>query len=269
MDNHKKVVSPTPTPQFATASPTLVVAPPQQEEDTNLIAQKYWSEANVAILVQLHRKYFATEETRHNPDNWNLLTKEYNAISSDSRPKKSIMDRWDKLMRKYNAERSCMALQQHNNTAISNTAMPIVSYWNHFQYIDSYLGHLPIPDDIIYKNARYEENDNDYDDVVIRNKRPRSESEEPQRKKNTVDTQRLLMEQTLSSQQLQIDLIKKNYDAMAHMNMKFIEICEKVTTQQHNNENRYLNLLEKYMLLDKSNNRNNIPKVVEEAEHDF
>jgi hypothetical protein len=190
--------------------------------------KRYWSEANVAVLIQLHRKHYhgiISEDPSTSSAAWKNLTVEYNGITNDDRSLTELMCKWDKLLAKYNAERSCLMLQRRVSSGLQQP-MPLVSYWNHFQYMDGYLAHLPVPDQCLYKR-----------------KRKRSQSELPI--SQLLDTQRLYMEQTALKQQQQIDMMVQSYDAMNKMNTKFVELCEKVTSGTRVNEDRYLNLLEK------------------------
>ncbi|KAI9336462.1 hypothetical protein BD770DRAFT_401738 [Pilaira anomala] len=194
--------------------------------------QKYWSEANIAVLIQLHRKYFNNNSNDPNLDNtWSLLTKEYNAITCEDRSKQTVKKRWNKVMRKYNAERCCLQIQK-----TSSQQMPPVSYWNHFLYLDGYLSHLPIPDDSLYIRHDDEDEDEDYDLVGVPEKK---------RKLDTSKVLESLLEQTMARQQSQIDSIKTHYDDMNKMNLKFVDMCEKVTLRNQSNESRFLDLLEK------------------------
>ncbi|KAI9263951.1 hypothetical protein EDC94DRAFT_606606 [Helicostylum pulchrum] len=200
--------------------------------------QKYWSEANIAILIQLHRKYF--NNTEQTVEGWTQLTKEYNSITNDERTKSVLVRRWSQVMRKYNAERSCLVQQR------TTQQMPLVSYWNHFQYLDGYLSHLPIPEDSLYiqNDDEYE----DYDQVSDSNNNKRKfdqVADEPSNER--LKSLENVLQQTMNRQQSQIDSIKMHYDDMSKMNMKFVDMCEKVTLKTQSNENRYLDLLEKYI----------------------
>lgn len=191
--------------------------------------QKYWSEANIAMLIQLNRKYYNNGEV-----NWAQLTQEYNSITGEDRGVQAIINKWATLLKKYNAERSCMLQQQTSHKGKSS--IPMVSYWNHFQYMDSYLGHTPILEDSLQSENDL---DNNFENIVI-----------PARKKTTQSNDAYnytIMEQALKSQQSQIDLLQKNYETVSQMNFKFAELCEKITLKSQSNETRYLNLLEKYM----------------------
>ncbi|GAA5812305.1 hypothetical protein MFLAVUS_005756 [Mucor flavus] len=220
-------------PQVSPSPPASVPCP----SPSNKCLQKYWSEANIAILIQLHRKYF--NNTEQTGDGWTQLTKEYNSITNDERTKSVLAKRWSQVMRKYNAERSCLAQQR------TIQQMPSVSYWNHFQYLDGYLRHLPIPEDSLYiqTDDEYE----DYDQVLDsnNNKRKFDQVDEPSNERLKLLENMLL--QTMNRQQSQIDSIKTHYDDMSKMNMKFVDMCEKVTLKTQSNENRYLDLLEKYI----------------------
>lgn len=191
--------------------------------------QKYWSEANIAMLIQLNRKYYNNGEV-----NWTQLTQEYNSITGEDRGVQAIINKWTMLLKKFNAERSCMLQQQ--TTHNGKPSIPMVSYWNHFQYMDSYLGHTPILED----SLQFENDlDNNFENIVI-----------PARKKPTQSNDAhnfTVMEQALKSQQSQIDLLQKNCEIVSQMNLKFAELCEKITMKSQANETRYLNLLEKYM----------------------
>ncbi|KAG2234233.1 hypothetical protein INT48_001952 [Thamnidium elegans] len=181
--------------------------------------QKYWSEANIAILIQLHRKYF--NNTEQTVDGWTQLTKEYNSITNDERTKSVLVKRWSQVMRKYNAERSCLVQQR------TTQQMPLVSYWNHFQYLDGYLSHLPIPEDSLYiqTDDEYE----DYDQVMDNNnKRKFDQVDEPSNER--LKLLEIVLQQTMHRQQSQIDSIKTHYDDMSKMNMKFVDMY-KASTQ--------------------------------------
>jgi hypothetical protein len=203
---------------------------PGSSSDINETLQKYWSEANIAILIQLHRKYF--NPTAQTVD-WTQLTKEYNNITNDERTTPVLMKRWNKVMKKYNAERMCLVQQR------TAQQMPLVSYWNHFQYLDGYLRHLPIPDDSLYT-----QDDDEYEDYdrVIQNKRKFDQVEPSNERLKSLED---VLQQTMHRQQSQIDSIKTHYDDMSNMNMKFVDMCEKITLKTQSNENRYLDLLEK------------------------
>lgn len=244
----KPQASPPSATQFIITTP--IDSPSNKHEEVYI--QKYWSEANIAILIQLHRKYYSgisSEDPKQSVESWIQLTKEYNSITYDDRTKNVLMRRWGKVMRKYNAERSCLVVQQQKSTSSAAQQMPMVSYWNHFQYMDGYLSHLPIPEDSLYMKKKGSEDDSDYDEVIIDNRKRQYDQVEPvlDDKLKLLEKQRLVMEQTLNKQQNQIDMMKKNYDSMNKMNMKFVDMCEKVTSKNQTNESRYLDLLEKYM----------------------
>lgn len=245
---HMKLQASPSATQFIITTP--IDSPSNKHEDGYL--QKYWSEANIAILIQLHRKYYngiSSEDPKQSMDSWILLTKEYNGITFDDRSKYVLMKRWGKVMRKYNAERSCLVVQQQKSASSAAQQMPMVSYWNHFQYMDGYLSHLPIPEDSLYTKRKGPEDDSDYDEVIVETRKRHHNQEElmSDDKLSRLEKQRLAMEQTLQKQQVQIDMMKKNYDSMNKMNMKFVDMCEKVTSKNQTNETRYLDLLEKYM----------------------
>ncbi|KAI7891528.1 uncharacterized protein EV154DRAFT_507682 [Mucor mucedo] len=253
----KPQASPPSATQFIISTP--IDSPSYKHEEGYV--QKYWSEANIAILIQLHRKYYngiSSEDPKQSVDSWIQLTKEYNSITHDDRSKHVLMRRWGKVMRKYNAERSCLVVQQQKSASAASQQMPMVSYWNHFQYMDGYLSHLSIPEDSLYSKKR--DDDSDYDEVIVETRKRQHNGEEPitDDKLRWLEKQRLVMEQTLQKQQVQIDMMKKNYDSMNKMNMKFVDMCEKVTSKNQTNESRYLDLLEKYM----------DDKLLEKKEHD-
>ncbi|KAI8981616.1 hypothetical protein BDF20DRAFT_911889 [Mycotypha africana] len=103
--------------------------------------ETYWPESKVALLIQLHRKHYnglSSEDEDKSLAAWVALTNEYNSITNDQRSRSSIMYKWERLMAKYNAERVFVQMQQ------PTSSLPAVSFWNHFQYMDEYLHHLPI-----------------------------------------------------------------------------------------------------------------------------
>jgi hypothetical protein len=247
---------------------SLVAFENNSSNKKELYIEKYWSEANIAILIQLHRKYFSaiiSEGVQQSIDIWNQLAKEFNTITGDERNVDTIIKRWEKVMKKYNAERSCLLLQQRK--IAGNQQMPMVSYWNHFQYVDGYLNHLPIPEDSLYLTkiyTRQDEDSDDFDEVIMQGNKSKRHStslhdNEEHRKKvyitqpilddklQRLEAQRSIMEQTSSRQESQIDMMKRNYEFMNKMNMKFVSICEKITSRSQSNESRYLDLLEKYL----------------------
>jgi hypothetical protein len=190
--------------------------------------KRYWSEANIAVFIQLHRKHYlgiTSEDAATSNAAWRNLTVEYNGITNDDRGLSELSHKWDKLLDKYNAERSYLMQQRRVSSGLQQP-MPLVSYWNHFQYMDGYLAHLPVPDQSLYKRKR---------------KRSQGELQINQ----LLDTQRLYLEHSTMKQQHQIDMMKENYDSMNKMNTKFVELCERVTAGTRVNEDRYLNLLEK------------------------
>ncbi|CAO3626742.1 unnamed protein product [Mucor hiemalis] len=214
---------------------TNTTSPTPSTDERRVPPQKYWSEANIAMLIQLNRKYYNNGEV-----NWTQLAQEYNSITGEDRGLPSIITKWNILLKKYNAERSCMLQQQ--NSFNGKTSIPMVSYWNHFQYIDSYLSHTPILEDSLLSENDL---DNNFENIVIPAVR------EGSRRKTTTQSNDAhnytVMEQALKHQQSQIDLLQKNYETVSQMNLKFVELCEKITCKTQSNEARYLDLLEKYM----------------------
>ncbi|CAO3649682.1 unnamed protein product [Mucor fragilis] len=212
--------------------------------------ERVWSEANVAVLIQLHRKHYngvTSADTEQQSAAWAALTSEYNAITADNRSTPALARKWAKLMAKYNAERAFLIMPRPQGL---QQPVPTVSYWNHFQYIDSYLSHVPIPENCILKRKRRD------DDSDASN--PTGQAASPHKRPRTADlnmelleTQRVFMEKTLDKQNTQIEVIKANAESLHEMNMKFVNICEKACTKSQTNEARYLNLLEKLLVLNK------------------
>ncbi|KAI8047296.1 uncharacterized protein B0P05DRAFT_576378 [Gilbertella persicaria] len=204
---------------------------------------QYWSEANVAVLIQLHRKHYSglsSEDTHKSKAAWTILTTEYTSITSDQRTLPDIKQKWDQLLAKYNAERACL-MMQHRQSGLQQP-LPVVSYWNHFQYMDLYLSHLPVPENAL-----------DYDeDSVQSHKRKREETEEGHSViKHLLDTQQMFMEQSMNRQEAQIQMIKDNYESMTRMNMRYVDMCERLTNKTQANEDRYMSLLDKISSLEK------------------
>lgn len=220
--------------------------------------QRYWSEANIVILIQLHKKCLDenNNQLEFGLDKWIRLTEEFNEITGNNRRVDSVMERWTKVVKKYNAERQWVILEQQRSKSDK-----IISCWTHYQFLNSYLSHLPIPLSSSINGAEkrtrfvtrlYEDDDEDSDDT---------DYDKPSNKKRNAslkslfDTQRLMIEQTVTRQQSQIDMMKENYESMNKMNMKFVKVCERITARSETNEKRYLDLLEKYVN-DKAENKN-------------
>ncbi|KAI8639743.1 hypothetical protein BD408DRAFT_420838 [Parasitella parasitica] len=242
--------------------------------------ERVWSEANVAVLIQLHRKHY-TMVTSMNADKyndgWTALSSEYNAITADNRSKSALITKWDKLMAKYNAERAFLIMPRPQGL---QQPLPTVSYWNHFQYMDSYLSHVPLPENCILKRKHRENNDdnnnnnnnNDDDEgkatykanpapPTLSAKRPRTSDLNME----LLEIQRVFMEKTLDKQNTQIEIMRTNVESMHKMNMKFVNICEKACSKGRLNEERYLNLLERCLLLDKKDAITTAPDVTDPA----
>ncbi|GAN10640.1 hypothetical protein MAM1_0379d10184 [Mucor ambiguus] len=220
--------------------------------------ERVWSEANVAVLIQLHRKHYngvTSMDVDQQNMAWAALTSEYNAITADNRSTPVLIKKWDKLMAKYNAERAFLIMPRPQGL---QQPVPTVSYWNHFQYMDSYLSHVPIPENCIRKRKRRVE-DTDESDSSDPAKRPRMTTD---LNMELLETQRVFMEKTLDKQNTQIEMMKANAESMHKMNMKFVNICEKACTRSQINEERYLNLLEKCLV---SNNKDRSKKSVTEV----
>lgn len=243
---HTSQVPPQPTPK----QELLILPPPQQQQppvpaahrispvsqpqylrnyySNRVDYKRYWSEANVAVLIQLHRKHYhgiISEDLSTRNRAWNNLTLEYNGITNDDREETELRHKWAKLLAKYNAERCCLMQQRRVSSGLQQP-MPLVSYWNHFQYMDGYLSHLPVQDQHLYTRKR---------------KRSQGDSQISQ----FLETQRLFLEHTTVKQQQQFDIMKENYDSMNKMNTKFVELCERATSGSRANEERYFNLIEK------------------------
>lgn len=224
---------------------------------------RVWSEANIAVLIQLHRKHYngvtSMDADKYNAA-WAALTSEYNAITADNRSKHALIRKWGKLMAKYNAERAFLIMPRPQGL---QQPLPSVSYWNHFQYMDSYLNHTPVPENCIHKRKRRENEDDGESSYRTTTPTPLSSSGASSKRPRISDfnmelleTQRVFMEKTLDKQNTQIEMMKANVESMHEMNMKFVNICEKACTKSQVNEERYLNLLEKCLLLSNNNKEN-------------
>ncbi|OAD05912.1 hypothetical protein MUCCIDRAFT_159609 [Mucor lusitanicus CBS 277.49] len=211
--------------------------------------ERVWSEANVAVLIQLHRKHYngvTCQDTNQQDAAWAALTAEYNAITADNRSTPALLKKWGKLMAKYNAERAFLIMPRPQGL---QQPVPTVSYWNHFQYMDSYLSHVPIPENCIYKRKRRAEDTAENDlSATSHAKRPRTTTT-TDLSMELLETQRAFMEKTLDRQNTQIEMMRANAESMHKMNMKFVNMCEKACTTSQANEERYLKLLEKCLVV--------------------
>ncbi|KAG2192953.1 hypothetical protein INT46_001210 [Mucor plumbeus] len=258
------------------SQPQQVIQPQQQPMHPQVITQpsfpsaydvagfdRVWSEANIAVLIQLHRKHYngvtSMDVDKYNAA-WAALTSEYNAITADNRSKHALIRKWGKLMAKYNAERAFLIMPRPQGL---QQPLPSVSYWNHFQYMDSYLNHVPVPENCIHKRKRRENEDDGESSYRTTTPTPLPTSGASSKRPRISDlnmelleTQRVFMEKTLDKQNTQIEMMKANVESMHEMNMKFVNICEKACTKSQVNEERYLNLLEKCLLLSNSNKEN-------------
>ncbi|KAK4511209.1 Vacuolar inheritance and morphology protein [Mucor velutinosus] len=259
-------VQPRVSPQQQIMHPHIIIQPSFPGPYDVVGYERVWSEANVAVLIQLHRKHYngvTSMDMDQQNAAWTALTSEYNAITADNRSTPALIKKWGKLMAKYNAERAFLIMPRPQGL---QQPVPTVSYWNHFQYMDSYLSHVPIPENCILKRKRRERDNEESDSsdqitaaTTFHTKRLCAMD----LNMKLLETQRVFMEKTLDKQNTQIEMMKANAESMHKMNMKFVNICEKACTRSQTNEERYLNLLEKCLVLNnKDYSKKNVASAV-------
>ncbi|KAL9540971.1 hypothetical protein MBANPS3_009380 [Mucor bainieri] len=269
------------------AQPTRIISPPHMQHPQAMLQpstpgpydvvgyERAWSEANVAVLIQLHRKHYngvTSVDGEQQNAAWAALTSEYNAITADNRSTLALTDKWARLMAKYNVERAFLVMPRAQGLQQPVTA----SYWSHFQYMDNYLSHVPIPENCVLQPKRRVAADHSDEHGLAATttaKRPRTTTATTAAataaaatitvedlNMELLETHRVLMEKTLDKQDRQIEMMKANAESMHEMmkmnaksmhemNMKFASICEMAYTKSQTNEERYLNLLEEHRVL--------------------
>ncbi|KAI8368577.1 hypothetical protein EDC96DRAFT_504838 [Choanephora cucurbitarum] len=193
----------------------------------------YWSEADTAILIQLHRKYYpAIQEDTLDKENgaWSRLTTEFNMITQEQHSMLDLHHRWVQLMAKYNAERAHLMLQ-HRQASLQPQPFHVPSYWSHFQYMDLYLHHLPVPEDALYYQTQ----------SSTPQKRPRLHEQDVELTQQLFETHRTSMQEQAN----QMKLMKQHYESIFKMNDKYMQLCERLFHQSQASEDRYRVLFDK------------------------
>ncbi|KAI8372218.1 hypothetical protein BD560DRAFT_395499 [Blakeslea trispora] len=188
----------------------------------------YWSEADTAILIQLHRKYYPSveeESVDKEEGAWTRLTQEFNQITHEKHSTSHLHHQWLQLMAKYNAERAHLMLQQRQAASLQPQPFHIPSYWSHFQYMDLYLHHLPVPEDALNPPTQAR-------------KRPRTTED----MHSLLETQCRLMEHTIVEQNQQL---KQQVEQMSKLNDKYMRLCETMVNKSQAKEDRYMALMDK------------------------